>query len=210
MIGFAPTDDQRERCDAVRSLAARRLDDDVVRRDAACDFLQRAWWRAGIGFKCLPMPNPDGDRDADRWIKCARHRTLSRKPVGKSSLADDIVDMKVRLDSAGLLFYRLAWLLGEDRSLLDRASSQSCTSGRRSSRAEPRHRADPRRPRLPARERAWAATAARPCQPDVLRSLGDAAQHRDEVPRAVRFYALHRSSAPPRGGPIPQCSAASG
>jgi alkylation response protein AidB-like acyl-CoA dehydrogenase len=51
-------------------------------------------------------------RQLERCITYARERRQSGKPIGKfQAVSHRIADMKVRLETARLLIYRLAWLL---------------------------------------------------------------------------------------------------
>jgi alkylation response protein AidB-like acyl-CoA dehydrogenase len=54
------------------------------------------------------------ERQVERCIAYARERKQFGKPIGKfQSVANRIVDMKVRLETARLLLYRLGWLKGQ-------------------------------------------------------------------------------------------------
>jgi alkylation response protein AidB-like acyl-CoA dehydrogenase len=56
-------------------------------------------------------------RQLDRSIEYARERTQFGKPIGKNqAVSHRIVDMKVRLETARLLLYKLGWLMDEGRS----------------------------------------------------------------------------------------------
>jgi alkylation response protein AidB-like acyl-CoA dehydrogenase len=51
------------------------------------------------------------ERLLERCIEHARERTQFGQPIGRfQSVANRIVDMKLRLDTARLLLYRVAWL----------------------------------------------------------------------------------------------------
>jgi len=51
------------------------------------------------------------ERQLDACVKYANERRQFNKPIGKyQSVANKIVDMKVRLETARLILYRLAWL----------------------------------------------------------------------------------------------------
>jgi alkylation response protein AidB-like acyl-CoA dehydrogenase len=55
-------------------------------------------------------------RQVERCIAYARERQQFGKPIGKfQSIANRIVDMKVRVETARLLLYRLGWLKGRGR-----------------------------------------------------------------------------------------------
>jgi alkylation response protein AidB-like acyl-CoA dehydrogenase len=56
------------------------------------------------------------ERQVERCVAYARERKQFGKPIGKfQSVANRIVDMKVRLETARLLLYRLGWLKGQTR-----------------------------------------------------------------------------------------------
>ena len=56
------------------------------------------------------------ERQVERCVSYARERKQFGKPIGKfQSVANRIVDMKVRLETARLLLYRLGWLKGQTR-----------------------------------------------------------------------------------------------
>jgi alkylation response protein AidB-like acyl-CoA dehydrogenase len=51
------------------------------------------------------------ERQIERCIEYARERNQFGQPIGKfQSVANRIVDMKVRLETARLLLYKVAWL----------------------------------------------------------------------------------------------------
>jgi alkylation response protein AidB-like acyl-CoA dehydrogenase len=56
------------------------------------------------------------ERDLQRCLEHARERRQFGQPIGKfQSVASRIVDMKLRLETARLLLYRLAWSLDRGR-----------------------------------------------------------------------------------------------
>lgn len=56
------------------------------------------------------------DRSLQRSIAYARERRQFGQPIGKfQSVAGRVVDMKVRLETARLLLYRLGWLIDQGR-----------------------------------------------------------------------------------------------
>lgn len=56
-------------------------------------------------------------RQLDRAIEHARRREQFGQPIGKfQSVANHVVDMKVRLETSRLLLYHLAWLKSTGRS----------------------------------------------------------------------------------------------
>lgn len=56
-------------------------------------------------------------RQVERCVSHARERRQFGQPIGKfQSVSHKIVDMKVRLEAARLLLYRLGWLMREGRS----------------------------------------------------------------------------------------------
>ena len=56
------------------------------------------------------------ERDLERSLAHARERRQFGQPIGKfQAVANRIVDMKLRLETARLLLYRLAWLIDNDR-----------------------------------------------------------------------------------------------
>ena len=51
------------------------------------------------------------ERQLERCIQYAKTRKQFSKPIGKNqSIANKIVDMKVRMDTAKLILYRVAWM----------------------------------------------------------------------------------------------------
>jgi len=63
------------------------------------------------------------ERQLENCIKYANERKQFKKPIGKfQSVANKIVDMKIRLETARLLLYRAAWLMEKnDSSPMDSA-----------------------------------------------------------------------------------------
>jgi alkylation response protein AidB-like acyl-CoA dehydrogenase len=63
------------------------------------------------------------ERLLERCIEHARERTQFGQPIGKfQTVANRIVDMKVRLDTARLLLYRVAWLKKDGKSAVMEAA----------------------------------------------------------------------------------------
>jgi len=57
-------------------------------------------------------------RDLDRCIEHARSRTQFGQPIGKfQAVSHRVVEMKLRLETARLLMYRLAWMIDNGRSV---------------------------------------------------------------------------------------------
>jgi alkylation response protein AidB-like acyl-CoA dehydrogenase len=63
------------------------------------------------------------ERQLERCIKFARERKQFGKPIGKyQSIANKIVDMKVRMETARLILYKLAWKKkGNNKATMDAA-----------------------------------------------------------------------------------------
>lgn len=71
-----------------------------------------AWERACILAACLGAMR----RHLDRCLEHARKRKQFGQPIGKfQSVANRIVDMKLRYETARLMVYKVAWLIQEDR-----------------------------------------------------------------------------------------------
>jgi len=63
------------------------------------------------------------ERQLETSIQYARDRTQGGQPIGKyQSVANRIVDMKVRLETARLLLYKVAWLKKEGKSAVMEAA----------------------------------------------------------------------------------------
>jgi alkylation response protein AidB-like acyl-CoA dehydrogenase len=72
-----------------------------------------AWERACILATCLGTMR----RQLERCIEHARRRKQFGQPIGKfQSVANRIVDMKLRYETARLLIYKVGWLMQENRS----------------------------------------------------------------------------------------------
>ncbi len=72
-----------------------------------------AWERACILATCLGTMR----RQLDRCVEYARKRKQFGQPIGKfQSLANHIVDMKLRFETARLLIYKVGWLMQENKS----------------------------------------------------------------------------------------------
>jgi len=72
-----------------------------------------AWERACILATCLGTMR----RQLERCIDHARKRVQFGQPIGKfQSIANRIVDMKLRYETARLLIYKVGWLMQENRS----------------------------------------------------------------------------------------------
>jgi alkylation response protein AidB-like acyl-CoA dehydrogenase len=72
-----------------------------------------AWERACILATCLGTMR----RQLERCMDHARKRKQFGQPIGKfQSVANRIVDMKLRYETARLLIYKVGWLMQEDRS----------------------------------------------------------------------------------------------
>jgi len=72
-----------------------------------------AWERACILATCLGTMQ----RQLERCIERARRRKQFGQPIGKfQSVANRIVDMKLRYETARLLIYKVGWLMQSDRS----------------------------------------------------------------------------------------------
>lgn len=72
-----------------------------------------AWERSCILAACLGTMQ----RQLERCLEHARTRRQFGQPIGKfQSVANRLVDMKLRLDTSRLMIYRVAWLLSQDRS----------------------------------------------------------------------------------------------
>lgn len=72
-----------------------------------------AWERACILATCLGTIR----RQLERCLDYARTRTQFGQPIGKfQSVANRIVDMKLRYETARLLIYKVGWLMQQGRS----------------------------------------------------------------------------------------------
>ena len=72
-----------------------------------------AWERACILATCLGTMQ----RQLERCVEHARRRKQFGQPIGKfQSVANRIVDMKLRYETARLLIYKVGWLMQSDRS----------------------------------------------------------------------------------------------
>ena len=73
-----------------------------------------AWERAYILAACLGTMR----RQLERCIEHARKRKQFGRPIGKfQSVANRIVDMKLRYETSRLLIYHVGWLMQENRSV---------------------------------------------------------------------------------------------
>lgn len=71
------------------------------------------WERACILATCLGTMR----RQLDRCIQYARNRKQFGQPIGKfQSVANRVVDMKLRYETARLLIYKVAWLMQGNKS----------------------------------------------------------------------------------------------
>ena len=72
-----------------------------------------AWERACILATCLGTMR----RQLEKCITFARTRQQFGKPIGKfQSVANRIVDMKIRYETARLLIYKVAWTMQQEKS----------------------------------------------------------------------------------------------
>jgi hypothetical protein len=72
-----------------------------------------AWERACILATCVGIMR----RQVEQSVKFARSRKQFRQAIGKfQSVANRIVDMKLRLDTASVLIQRVAWLIDHGRA----------------------------------------------------------------------------------------------
>jgi len=72
-----------------------------------------AWERACILATCLGTMR----RQLERCVEHARKRKQFGQPIGKfQSVANRIVDMKLRYETARLLIYKVGWLMQGDKS----------------------------------------------------------------------------------------------
>ena len=70
------------------------------------------WERGSILAGCLGTMR----RQIEECVAYARQRKQFGKPIAKfQSVANRIVDMKVRYDTARFLVYRIGWLKGQDK-----------------------------------------------------------------------------------------------
>ena|SRR5438477_1026543 len=85
-----------------------------------------AWERACILAACLRTMR----RQLERCIDYARKRKQFGQPIGKfQSVANRIVDMKIRYETARLLIYKAGWLMQENKSSdMDAAMAKLCVS----------------------------------------------------------------------------------
>ena len=73
-----------------------------------------AWERACILATCLGTMR----RQLERCVEHARRRTQFGQPIGKfQSVANRIVDMKLRYETARLLIYKVGWLMQTNKSV---------------------------------------------------------------------------------------------
>src|SRR6266699_7013084 len=72
-----------------------------------------AWERACILASCLRTMR----RQLERCIEHVRRRKQFGQPIGKfQSVANRIVDMKLRYETARLLIYKVDWLMQNNKS----------------------------------------------------------------------------------------------
>jgi alkylation response protein AidB-like acyl-CoA dehydrogenase len=72
-----------------------------------------AWERACILATCLGTMR----RQLERCVEYSRRRKQFGQPIGKfQSVANRIVDMKLRYETARLLTYKVGWLMQNDKS----------------------------------------------------------------------------------------------
>jgi alkylation response protein AidB-like acyl-CoA dehydrogenase len=85
-----------------------------------------AWERACILATCVGIMR----RQVEQCVRFARGRKQFRQSIGKfQSVANRIVDMKVRLETSRILLHRVAWLIDEGRATdLDSALAKLCVS----------------------------------------------------------------------------------
>src|SRR5437762_886542 len=85
-----------------------------------------AWERACILATCLGTMR----RQLERCIDYARTRKQFGQPIGKlQSVANRIVDMKLRYETARLMIYKVGWLMQKDKSAdMDAALTKLCVS----------------------------------------------------------------------------------
>jgi alkylation response protein AidB-like acyl-CoA dehydrogenase len=82
-------------------------------RGAAVFNCSMAWERACILATCLGTMR----RQLERCIEHARRRKQFGQPIGKfQSVANRIVDMKLRYETARLMIYKVGWLMQNSRS----------------------------------------------------------------------------------------------
>jgi len=59
------------------------------------------------------------ERQLERCVRYARERKQFGQPIGKfQAISHKVVDMKIRLETARLLLYRLGWLKSQGKSVL--------------------------------------------------------------------------------------------
>ena len=60
---------------------------------------------------CRHLLSSPGQRQLERSVQYAKERRQFRRPIGKfQSVANKLVDMKVGLETARLLLYKVAWM----------------------------------------------------------------------------------------------------
>ncbi len=127
----------------------------------------------------------------ERSVEYARARQQFGRPIGDfQAVSHRIAEMKVRLETARLLVYRLAWLLEHGQAKAEDAALVKLHVSECYLRSEPGHAPDPRRVRLHVRARAGARGAGRGGSSDPFRNLRDAAQHRRVGPGALSIEAM--------------------
>ena len=119
------------------------------------------------------------ERQLERSIAYAQEREQFGSPIGSfQAVAHLLVDMKLRLETARLLLYRLGWLLDSGKPADARLGARQALPERQLRALEPRRAPGARRLRLHDRVRARARGPRRDRQPALLGDVRDPVQHR--------------------------------
>ena len=122
-------------------------------------------------------------RQLERCIEYASERKQFGQPIGTfQAVSHRIVDMKLRVETARLLLYRLGWLMSQRQGDAPRFRAGQAVPERVLRRLGARGDPGPRRLRVHGRVRAGARAARRDRQPALLGNLRDPAQRRRRVP----------------------------
>ena len=132
------------------------------------------WERGCILASCLGVMR----RQLEDCIRHARERKQFGRPIGKNqSVANRIVDMKVRLETCRALVHRIGELKDRNQPAMLEAAMAKLHVSQSLRAVEPGRDPDLRRLRLHDRAAGRTRSARRGGQLAVLRHVGDPAQH---------------------------------